>query len=107
MDKILRYACAVLFAAAVVFAILWRWEVAQNSVDAPDLVRLRVDSAITAGMIADRDSLLVELSDSVAILARDRSKRPPTSRRVANAQRSLTGIAVDSIMLLLDRPLPE
>ena len=82
-------------------------EVAQNNVDAPDLVRLRVDSAITAGMIVDRDAALIAVRDSLLALEADRSNRKPRYIRVDGTVRTITGARVDSLFGILDRPLPE
>lgn len=106
-DRIFPYLSAVLFVAASVFLILWRVEVAQNNVDPPDTARLRVDSAITAGLIAERDAALIAVRDSLLALEIDRSNRKPRYIRVNGTVRTITGAHVDSLMRVLDRPLPE
>lgn len=104
----IHYLTAALGVLALMFAVLYfSQRSATADLNAAFKAQAARDSTYTAGLIAERDSLLSALVDSAAVIDRVRKLRQPRYLRVDGANHTLTGAAVDSLFSILDRPLPE
>lgn len=97
----------ILLAVALGMALGFMIGKGSRHVTSDRLDRLIADSIITAGIIKDRDSLISEISRDVTRLEGQIARRPKVYIRVKDASNRLISVDADSLLRVLDRPLPE